>query len=90
MQLSLYLLGFVKTSINGVIESKNTYNDQNQLIMKQDALGNESIYRYDALGRVIYSDEKGYITRKGIAPDCPQMAAISQRFDYMDRNLFSL
>ena len=54
----------VKTSINGVIESKNTYNDQNQLIMKQDALGNESIYRYDALGRVIYSDEKGYITRK--------------------------
>lgn len=53
-----------KTSINGVVQTKNIYNQFNQIIKSYDAEKHVSTYKYDAYGRVIYSNEKGFISEK--------------------------
>ena len=54
----------VTTTINGVVQVKNEYNDKNQIIKSFDANNNKSTFKYNEDNKVIYSNEKGFISEK--------------------------
>ncbi|MGX8851070.1 DUF6531 domain-containing protein [Amedibacillus sp. YH-ame10] len=53
-----------ETKINNVVQVKNVYNEFNQIIKSYDANKNESIFKYNDDNKVIYSNEKGFVSTK--------------------------